>query len=251
VLAVFLVRDAPAGHRAPAPSAPALRGTRAQLREVWGRRETRLGFFGHLGTQFPMMVFTLLWGVPYLETAQHLSLSAAGALLTLFVGCTICIGPVLGMLTARHPTRRSWLLLAVIAANALTWTAVLASQGPAPRWLLLLLVVALSACGPGSVVGFDIARTANPHHSLGVAQSMVNTAGFLATLFVLAMMAEVMTAMGGFTPQAFRVAWLVQYPVWAVSVIGILVTRRQPRRNDSATLDSPRGVGKNSVTGAI
>ena len=67
-----------------------------QLRAVWRRPGTRLGFFGHMGTQFSMMVFTLLWGVPYLVTAQQLSPAAVGALLTLFVVCMIGIGPVAG-----------------------------------------------------------------------------------------------------------------------------------------------------------
>ena len=233
LLAAAVVRNAPAGGWSPAPPMSA-REIGRQLREVWARPGTRLGFFGHMGTQFSMMVFALLWGVPYLESAQHLSASVAGALMTLFVLCTICIGPVVGVFTSRHPARRSWLLLAVIAADALTWTAVLAFPGPAPRWLLVLLVVVLSAGGPGSVVGFDIARTSNPRHNLGVAQSMVNMAGFSATLFVLAVMGAVMTAMGGFTPEAFRVAWLVQYPVWLVAAIGVLVMRRQARGQDAA-----------------
>jgi MFS family permease len=192
------------------------------------------------------MVFALLWGVPYLESAQHLSASAAGALITLFVLCTICIGPVVGMLTSRYPARRSWLILAVIAADALTWTAVLAFPGPAPRWLLVLLVVVLSAGGPGSVVGFDIARTSNPRSSLGVAQSMVNMGGFSATLFVLAVMGAVMTALGGFTPEAFRIAWLVQYPVWLAAVIGVLVMRRKCRSQDAA-----RNLGPRTNPGAV
>ena len=43
-----------------------------------------------------------------------------------------------------------------------------------------------------------------------------------------------MTVMGGFTPQAFRVAWLVQYPVWLAAAIGVLVMRRQVRGRDAA-----------------
>ena len=84
------------------------------------------------------------------------------------------------------------------------------------------------------MIGFDIARTSNPRANLGVAQAMVNMGGFSATLFVLAVMGAVMTALGGFTPEAFRLAWLVQYPVWLVAVIGVLVLRRQSRGQDVA-----------------
>jgi len=112
--------------------------------------------------------------------------------------------------------------------------------------------VVLSAGGPGSVVGFDIARTSNPRRNLGVAQSMVNMGGFSATLFVLAVMGAVMTAMGGFTPEAFRVAWLVQYPVWLVAVIGVLVMRRQARGQDAARgvvlRDNPAALVSHAVT---
>jgi MFS family permease len=236
VLVLGVVRNAPGREWSPAPTLSA-REIGAQLRAVWARPGTRLGFFGHLGTQFSMMVFALLWGVPYLVTGQHRSPAAAGALVTLFVISAIVIGPVIGILTTRHPLRRSWLLLAVIGADALIWTIVLARSGPAPLWLLVLLVVVLAAGGPGSVVGIDIARTANPGSNLSVAQSMANLGGFLATLVVLATMGAVMTALGGFTPEAFRVAWLVQYPVWAFAVAGVLITRRQARR-----LDATRGI---------
>ena len=90
--------------------------------------------------------------------------------------------------------------------------------------------MALGAAGPGSVVGIDIARTHNPSANLGVAQSMVNMGGFLASLVVLVTMGGVLTALGGFTPEAFRVAWLVQYAVWGLAVTGILVARRKARR---------------------
>lgn len=235
-LALAVVRNAPGGAWRPAPSL-SLREIGGQLGAVWRRPGTRLGFFGHMGTQFSMMVFCLLWGVPYLVTAQGLSPGSAGALISLFVVATIAIGPVVGLLTMRHPLRRSWLVLGVIAADVVVWTAVLALPGPAPRWLLVVLVVVLAAGGPGSVVGFDIARTANPSTNLGLAQSIVNLGGFTASLVVLAAMGGVMNALGGFTPEAFRIAWLVQYPVWAFAVVCIVVTRRSARR-----LDAARGV---------
>ncbi|MGI5133119.1 MFS transporter [Pseudonocardia sp. CA-107938] len=234
-LAGAVVRNAPGAWTRGGTASP--REIAAAVAAVWRRPGTRLGFFGHMGTQFSMMVFTLLWGVPYLVTAQGLSSAAASALLTLFVVATICTGPVIGVLTVRHPLRRSWLLLAVIGAQVTTWTAVLLHPGRAPVWLLVVLVLVLATGGPGSVVGIDIARTANPSPNLAVAQSMANLGGFLATLLVLTAMGGVLTALGGFGADAFRVAWLVQYPVWAVAVVGLLVWRRRARR-----LDAERGI---------
>jgi MFS family permease len=231
-----VVRNGPAGTWTPSPSFSA-REIGGQMLAVWRRPGTRLGFFGHMGTQFSMMVFSLLWGVPYLVSAQGLSSGQAGILVALFVVCAILIGPVIGVLTARHPLRRSWLVLGIVAANVGVWTAVLSLPGPAPRWLLVVLVIVLAAGGPGSVVGFDIARTANPTPNLGVAQSIVNLGGFLASLLVLATMGVVLDALGGFTFEAFRIAWLVQYPVWLLATVGVVITRRKARR-----LDAERGV---------
>ena len=50
-----------------------------------------------------MMVFSLLWGLPYLVSAQHLSESTASLLIMAFVLSSVVIGPVIGVLTARHP----------------------------------------------------------------------------------------------------------------------------------------------------
>jgi len=235
-LSLAVVRNGPGGTWTPSPSFSA-REIAGQMLAVWRRPGTRLGFFGHMGTQFSMMVFSLLWGVPYLVSAQGLSTSEAGALVTLFVVCAILIGPVIGVLTARHPLRRSWLVLSIIAADVVVWTAVLALPEPAPRWLLVVLVMVLAAGGPGSVVGFDIARTSNPTPNLGVAQSIVNLGGFLASLLVLATMGVVLDALGGFTFEAFRIAWLVQYPVWLFATVGVVITRRKARR-----VDAERGI---------
>lgn len=238
IVAGTVVRDGPHGWHA--PTALPARETVRQVAAVWKRPGTRLGFFGHLGTQFSMMTFSLLWGLPYLVSGQGLDPLLAGSLMTLLVVATVVVGPLVGVVTARHPMRRSWILLSVIALTAGTWTAVLALPGPAPLWLLLLLIGVLAVGGPASVVGFDIARTTNPGGNLAVAQGMVNIAGYSASVVVLMVMGWVLTALGGFTPEAFRVAWLVQYPVWAFAVVGILVTRRKARRVDAARGIVPR-----------
>jgi hypothetical protein len=36
--------------------------------------------------------------------------------------------------------------------------------------------------------------------------------------------------MGGYSFESFRLAWTVQYAVWVLAVVGILITRRKARR---------------------
>jgi len=226
---VLLVNNAPLGLATEDPVTD-LRATLKSIRTVWMRPGTRLGFFSHMGTPFSITVFALMWGVPYLTVAQNVSRTGAGTLLTISVAATIVSGVLIGIITGRHPHRRSWVVLAIIAGNALAWTAVLALPGPAPYWLLVVLVTVISSGGPGSMVGFDIARTFNPGAALGTAQGAVNVGGFLAALVVMQTMGMIIQASGGYSFDSFRLAWCVQYIVWAVAVVGILITRRKARR---------------------
>lgn len=54
--------------------------------------------------------------------------------------------------------------------------------------------------------------------------------GFLASLLVMQAMGMIIGAAGGYSFSSFRLAWCVQYVVWAVAVVGILVTRKKARR---------------------
>lgn len=231
-LVLAVLRNHPEGAPAPATGSEPV-PMWPNLRAAWLTPGTRLGFWSHMGTQFSGTVFALLWGVPYLVVGQGLRPAEASALLTLFVLAGIAAGPLIGEFTARHPLRRSWLVLAVIAATASVWTAVLASPAPVPRWLLVVLVLVLALGGPGSMVGFDYARTFNPGVRQGTAVGIVNVGGFSASVvavLAIGLLLGVVAGATGYTPFAFRVAWCVQYLVWAVAVIGILRTRRLARR---------------------
>jgi len=226
VLAV--VRDRPPGAPTP-PAAPAPREVLRGLRWSWSEPGTRLGLWTHLGTQFCGTVFGLLWGVPYLVAGQGTTPAQASALLTLLVVVGIIAGPLFGEFAARHPMRRSYLVLAVIVAHALVWAAVLSVAPPAPRWLLVALVVVIGTGGPGSMIGFDFARTFNPASRQGAAVGIVNVGGFVASLLVAWAMGVVLGRFGGYTPEAFRMAWTVQYAVWAFALTAVLVARRRAR----------------------
>jgi MFS family permease len=228
VLALAIVKDTPHG-RVTATETMSVRGTLASVKTVWLRPGTRLGFFTHMGTQFSVTVFALMWGVPYLTVAQGLSTGVTGALLTASVVAAIASGIAIGIFTARYPLRRSRIVLVIIISNALAWTVVLALPDRAPLWLLVLLIVVISVGGPGSMVGFDFARTFNPSATLGTAQGMVNMGGFIASLLVMQAMGVILGAMGGYSFASFRVAWTVQYAIWVLAVVGILITRKKAR----------------------
>ncbi len=229
VLGLALIRNTPHGSTMKAEPI-SLHTTMARIKVVWLRPGTRLGFFTHMGTQFSVTVFALMWGVPYLTEAQGLSETTAGSLLTVSVAAAITAGVLIGIVTGRHPHRRSRLVLWIIASNALVWTVVLALPGPAPLWLLVVLIVVISVGGPGSMVGFDFARTFNPSHTLGTAQGMVNMGGFLAALLVMQAMGLILSGADSYSFASFRLAWSVQYAVWILATIGILITRTKTRR---------------------
>jgi MFS family permease len=235
VAVLAVLRNRPPG-APPPPPAPSPREVLDGLRSAWSEPGTRLGLWTHTGTQFSGTVFGLLWGVPYLVAGQGFSPGAASALLAVFVAVGVVAGPLFGEFTARHPLRRSWLVIGVIGATAAAWTAVLAVPPPAPRWLIVLLVVVLATGAPGSMIGFDYARTFNPGPRQGTAVGIVNVGGFVASLLVAFGVGVVLglVAADDYSPEAFRVAWTVQYAVWAFALVAVLVARRRARRKMAA-----------------
>jgi hypothetical protein len=116
------------------------------------------------------------------------------------------------------------------------WTAVLAWPGRAPVWLLVVLVIVLGVNQPGSMIGFDHARSFNPVARIGTATGIVNVGGHLASLTGILLIGLVLAlpvaggAGDGYDPAAFRWAFLVQYPLWMLGVVQIIRYRRQARR---------------------
>ncbi len=109
----------------------------------------------------------------------------------------------MGSFVARHPLRRSTMVLLISGATAAAWAAVLLQPGRSPLWLLAGLVVVLAIGGPGSMIGFDFARTFNPAHRIGTATGIVNVGGFIAALlsiFLIGLVLDVLHATG-FSPE--------------------------------------------------
>lgn len=234
VVVVLLVADDVPG--AGTQRATDLREALAALGAAVRRPGTQLGFWSHFVTQSSGVVFALFWGYPFLVRGVGLAPAVAASLLTLQVLAGLAVGPVLGVLTARHPLRRSNLVLTIVAAMAIAWTLVLLWPGRPPVLLLALLVIAIGVGGPGSQIGFDYARTFNPARSLGGANGAVNVGGFTASftmMLAIGLLLDLQHTVAGtaaYGLQAFRVAFAVQYVVVGAGLVALLVARGRARR---------------------
>ncbi|MRG60020.1 MFS transporter [Agromyces sp. CFH 90414] len=224
----------------------------ADLREgfvqSWGHPATRLAFWSHFTTPFAGTAFVMLWGFPFLTAGEGLSPATASLVVTAFVVFGMVAGPVIGALSSRHPMRRSMMLvLPTVAFQALAWLTVILWPGPAPIWLLFVLAFALSTGGPASMIAFDHARTYNPSHRLSTATGIVNGGGFVAGLLAILFIGVAMDLQGAGSPatyslEAFRIAFLTQFPLWAIGSAFILYERHRTRVHIGLTEPrAPRG----------
>ena len=247
ILSAATLRNAPPGAGAAVSPLGAAQAVR-RLGLAWREPGTRLGLWTHFVTQFSGTVFALLWGYPFLVVGEHRTPAEAGLLITLLVVAAMGIGPTLGHFAGRWPYRRSLPVLVIVAATVATWTAVLAWPGRAPLALLVVLVIVLASNGPGSLMGFDYARTENEAERIGSATGIVNVGGFVASLLTIALIGIVLSLRSGGGPSSyslddFRLALSVQYVFWAIGLVGVLHNRRRLRAARGLELDPvPRAV---------
>jgi cyanate permease len=191
----------------------------------------------HFTTQFPAMVFLLLWGLPFLVEEQGLSRGTAGDMLTLTVLANMVFGMTYGQIIARHHGARVPLALGTVAATAAVWGATLAHPGDhAPMWLLATLCVVLGACGPASMIGFDFARPANPPERQGTASGIVNMGGFTASITTLLAVGVLLDATGG----DYRIAFSSVFALQALGVAQIVRLRARTARRERDRLVASR-----------
>jgi MFS family permease len=217
---------------------------RVGIRAAWAHPGTRLAFWSHFTTPFSGTAFILLWGMPFLTAGEGRTQGEAALITTVYVLAGILLGPVIGLASSRVPHLRSRaLVLPTIGLQAAAWLVVICWPGPAPLWLLYLLAIALATGGPASMIAFDHARTHNPAHRLSTATGITNGGGFFAALLAVFFIGVALDVQGAGTPttytlDAFRWAFLMQLPLWAVGAFFIAVERKKTRVHIG--LDTPR-----------
>nr|WP_243757662.1 MFS transporter [Allobranchiibius sp. GilTou38] len=232
VVMVLVVKDTP--YAAAERTELKLRAVARAVRLSWREPGTRLGLWCHFTLPFSSNLFTMIWGFPFLTRGEGLSSGAASLLLSLMVIVSLITSPLLGIYLGRFPYSRSTLVLGALGAIVAVWTAVLLWHGRAPLWLLIVLVAVTAVGSPGSMIGFDLARSFNPLERIGSATGIVNVGGFAASLAAVFAVGLVLDRIcpGGpsaYTTAGFQGALSVQYAGWALGIAMIVRYRRKTR----------------------
>ncbi|GAB3754730.1 MFS transporter [Zhihengliuella somnathii] len=210
--------------------------TRVGIRAAWAHPGTRLAFWSHFSTPFAATAFVVLWGFPFMTEGEGLSAGEAQAVSSTLVLVGIVSGPVLGTLSARIPTRRTFaLVVPSVVVQMVAWGAVLLWPGQAPLWLMFAVAVSMGIGGPASMIAFDQARTHNPKHRLSTATGITNVGGFLAALLAVLFIGMALDLMGASRPEdysldAFRWAFATMMPLWLLGLIMLVIERKRTRK---------------------
>jgi len=214
---------------------------------------TWLGFFAHLLGGVSTNLFVFMWGVPFVVQGHGLSTGQAGALLTVNVVVSVIAGPVIGELTARHPLRRTWLVLGTATLTVTGWAMVLVPSQPLPFAVLALFVVLISVGAPASLIGLDLAAGFNPAARSGTAQGVANMGGFVSavvTILAVGLVLDARAPVGDPTLADYRIALSVVLVPIAVGVAGVFLTRGPARARAGIRVPSLAEVWERHRAGA-
>ncbi|MEB4615620.1 MFS transporter, partial [Leucobacter sp. M11] len=188
----------------------------------------RLAFWAHFTPPFAINVFVLLWGTPFLTGGIGLSRSESAGILSIAVVASMIAGLLIGPITSRFVNQRIWVVFGVTLSIALLWSVVIFGSGVPATGLVIVLMILVAFGGPTSMIAFEIVRTHAPSRQLGVATGLVNTGGFTASLLCILLVGLALDLQGAGSPEfysldAFRWAFAVQLPFWALGLTMILV----------------------------
>lgn len=199
----------------------------ASLQITWRDPAMHLGFWSHWTTPFSSSVFTLIWGVPFLVKAEGYTKSAASNFLTLIVLFGALSGLILGHLTTRYAEHLANMTYVITGFQALAWLVTLLWPGRIPTGDIVVLLIMISAGGPGSLIGFAHARRWIPIERIGTADGFINGAGFISGLLAMFGVGLVLQWQGDYSLHAFKLAFAVQFPIWAIGIAQIVRLNRK------------------------
>lgn len=187
-----------------------------------------VGFFIHYTCMLPQVVFTLLWGVPIMTLGMGLSSQTAALVLTVNTIATVSVGPLHGVISSRLGGRRDLGALIFTLGIGLSWLIFFASESPRGLVAIILVNIVTAAFTPSANYGFDLVRERLDRRFVATGTGLSNMGGFSAAMIASQAVGLVLdwSAEGEtYGWDDFRIAWMAVIAVWALGVIGLLISR--------------------------
>lgn len=189
VYALLLLRPAVAApYREVTGTSDAVRqGLLRQVGSTWRGGEhgpgTQVGFWTHQATMSGMTVLGMVWGYPYLTEGLGYSDEGAASMLTVLVLGNVLGGLVISPYAGRRRGSRMPLAIILCLAMVLAWVVLLGwPGGRPPGWAVVVTFAVIALGGPGSQIGFHLARDYNPVARIATATGLVNSGGFIGAM---------------------------------------------------------------------
>lgn len=198
-----------------------------EVRAAWSMPGGRLGFWVHFTTMSGPVVFSVLWGFPYLTQVIGLSAATASSWMLGMVLVGLVANLAVGRTLARLPDIRTHLSVIVSLGCLTGWITLVAwPHGRPPIPVVAVVVAVLSVGGPASAVAFQLARDYNPRHRISTATGLVNIGGFCAAVIGTFAVGLILDLVDGDAPvhsvQGFRWAFTALAAVTAFGLWRLL-----------------------------
>jgi sugar phosphate permease len=165
----------------------------AEVKQAWRVPAGRLGLWVHLTTMTGPVVFSVLWGFPYMTDGLGYSESLASTLLFGFVLIGSAASLAIGVVVTWRPATRTPMAVLVAIGGLICWIVMIAWPGGRPPFgVMVALIVVLAVGGPASSVAFLLARDYNPRHRISTATGLVNVGGFAGSVVGIYLVGQIL-----------------------------------------------------------
>jgi MFS family permease len=147
------------------------------IRKVFEYSNTWLIFLAQGGLVGPILAFTGLWGVPYLERRYGLTAKSAAAICSIMIICWALASPICGSLSDRMG-RRKPIYLAGACLSTIGWFLMFYVPGLSITLFTAISAVTALACGSG-VLGFAFSKESVPARCVGTISGITNIGNML------------------------------------------------------------------------
>lgn len=226
------------------------------MRELWSVLRVHgiwTGFWYNFGMTGGLFAFMGLWGIPFLRDSYSLSRNESSLYMTVML-LAFAFGVLISGWLSDRIGRRKPVLVGNAVFYLLSWAALLyLPWTPGPSGFLLFLLTGFF--GGGGIVTYASAKEITNPSLSGMATSLVNTGGFVATVFTQPFIGWTLDHLWTgalrdgariYTAHDFHIALFLMVALAAVSILAALRVRETYCRNISCPENdaAPSGSGK-------